>query len=559
MKTDNGVTLVEPGDSLPQLQGAKELYCDFETRSNSYFEPGFYPYHGSSIAGIAITADDIDESWYVPIRHRYKEGTRNPNLDVESTIQWLKNVIESCESWVNHNIKFDAHFALVEGIEPKCRLVDTLTLAKIIESDRLGYDLSVLSFEWLDENIEKYEFRIKNYLANLNLGQGNRKVKDYSLIPVDYMAPYAGQDVLTNRRLWKYIQSKCPEQCERVLETEIKLTSALLDIERIGLNVNLQQLELTKLKLLNSLIKKEDKLAELTGVEFSPHTNGGCFKVLCSKYGLPILGWTDNENPSPSFDKHTLLQYSKHPKVSADPKLSKIVSLILKYRKQHTLLTLFVEKYIELQTDGVLRPSYNQCVRTGRMSCKNPNGQQLNKEAKSLILPGKGRAFLSIDYNQVEFRLIAHYIQDSAVIEAYKQNPYQDFHTWVAEMCDTTRGPAKNINFAIAFGGGKKRVVEMLSNNAELMAGFGEKIERIKREKNLTEDQVVSLYEGEVLRFMRLIIKLCRALNTTLKKPRLKLRRWVMYETDLGAEDIYLKKLRFVLLMQSFKALRRTY
>ena len=75
-----------------------------------------------------------------------------------------------------------------------------------------------------------------------------------------------------------------------------------------------------------------------------------------------------------------------------------------------------------------MHPDYNQTVRTGRMSCRRPNAQQLSKEAKELILPFDNQHFVSFDESQVEFRLIVHYIQDSKAIEAFNENPDTDFH-----------------------------------------------------------------------------------------------------------------------------------
>ena len=102
-----------------------------------------------------------------------------------------------------------------------------------------------------------------------------------------------------------------------------------------------------------------------------------------------------------------------------DPGRTALIKVMQYYRKRNTLLTFFVRPYQEHQVNGLMHPDYNQAVRSGRMSCKRPNAQQLNKEAKEFVLPGEGRAFLSCDYSQVEFRLIVHYTRTIDAINAY--------------------------------------------------------------------------------------------------------------------------------------------
>jgi DNA polymerase-1 len=103
------------------------------------------------------------------------------------------------------------------------------------------------------------------------------------------------------------------------------------------------------------------------------------------------------------------------------------------------------------------------------MSCREPNNQQWNEWIKRHIIPESGRVFLSSDFSSIEFRLIAHYLHQPEILDAYMHDPDTDFHQWVADMCQVTRSAAKNINFAIAFGGGKARILKMLSADADII------------------------------------------------------------------------------------------
>jgi len=478
----NGGRLIQNLSELPNLKNAKALYLDTETTSFDSNEPAFKPYHGHRICGIAATADDVPGAWYVPIRCTHEKW----NLPLDPVLDWAEEQINSCYEWVNHNVKFDAHFAKQDGIIFNCRLVDTNTLSKIINSDRFGYELNTLSREWLEEDTSKSEDRLKAYLAGC-------KSKNYGDVPGDIIGEYACQDVLTNRKLHRYILRRRHEQTETVWETEILLTPVLFDMEVIGLHVDRLELQQKQLVTLYRLSQLEEELHKLTGYAIRPHTNADCYEVLCNKYGLPILGRT--EKLEPSFDKAALISYLAHPLVQESELLTTIVNKVQAYRKLHTLNSLFLTTYLEHEVNGVMHPDYNQIVRTGRMSCRRPNSQQLSEEAKELVHPPEGQEIISWDFSQIEFRIIVHYIKDKNAIVAYNENPDTDFHNWVAEMCGIPRDPAKNVNFAIAFGGGKKKVVSMLALNMELVGGLLNKVEELVAAGKVREDQRLKVFE----------------------------------------------------------------
>lgn len=477
----NGGRLVQTLDELPRLQNAEELYLDFETRSGDPKEKALKPYHGHRIAGICVTADEHTGAWYVPIRCAYSRW----NLPLEPTLVWLRGIVGTCKAWVNHNVKFDAHFALQDGVTFNGKLVDTLTLSKIVESDRFSYSLDELSEKWLEEDIASYDKRLQAFLKGC-------KSKDYGDVPGDVIGEYGCQDVLTTRKLYKYLLRRRHEQTEKVWNTEVLLTPVLFDMEVTGMRVDKTELMVKQYETLNAMLQLEEQLHAATGFAVRPHTNEDCYEVLCNKYGLPVLGYT--EKGDPSFDKDALTSYLAHPVVRSSPELTDTVTKIRKYRKLHTLNGLFLETFLREQVDGVMHPDYNQAVRTGRMSCRTPNAQQNSKEAKALVHPAPGCDFGSFDLSQIEFRLIVHYIRDEKAIAAYAENPDTDFHQWVAEMCGIPRRPAKNVNFAMGFGGGKKRIVSMLAGNMELVGNLSTRVDELVAEGKIDESQRQTMF-----------------------------------------------------------------
>ena len=468
------INVLENESELPDLIG-KELFLDVETNAvDSDGLPvryGNQPYVGDRIAGIAITLDNDPNAYYIPMRHSYKG-----NLQIDVVQKWLLQGINKLPDWVNHNIKFDAHFLVVEGVLYDGRMIDTLTMAKMFDSDRMSHGLKPLSRDWLKLDMSE-EDEIKSFLKGA-------KTKNYGDVPADIMGRYACMDVLANRQLYRFLQNKLPvgenghgDVKSLFYNTEVPLTSVLYDIERLGLKVDPAQLIEEKKKCLHKMIKCATSLGEMTGMEFVD-SNKHLSQVLLGQLELPTLGYTDTGNPS--FGKDELKLYKIHPKVKGNPKAEKIVSMIAEYRSEGHFKGLFLDAYLILADENnLLHSFYNQVVRTGRMSGKNPNPQQLNKRAKELIHPFEGMIFLSFDASQIEFRLIVHFIRDPEAIEAYKNNPKTDFHQWVADLCRIKRSPAKNVNFAMGYGAGKAKVISMLVSNPDVMREVNEELERL--------------------------------------------------------------------------------
>ena len=135
MTFTNGGVLVTNNSQLPNLAGSKEVFIDFETSSNNPKLTSTNPWHHCEPIGTCITVDDCETAWYIPWEVEHKA--------------WLQKIFNTCEQWINHGIKYDAHVITLAGLKIPDVLVDTLTLAKLIESDRFTYGLKVLNQDWL--------------------------------------------------------------------------------------------------------------------------------------------------------------------------------------------------------------------------------------------------------------------------------------------------------------------------------------------------------------------------------------------------------------------------
>ena len=467
--------IVEDISELPDFAGAVDIYADAETTSFDDTTPAFHPHLGHRVCGWAITVDNAPGAWYIPIRHRSPGAN---NLDPVVVSLWFQEILDRGVRWINHNVKFDAHFAAADNIAfGDTELWCTVVLAKTIDSDRYSHALKPLLREWLELDTPE-ETEVKSYLDSIQVGKSKAtKCKDYGRVPIDTLGRYACMDVIGNRKLMRYLEANRPEGMEGLWRTETLLTPVLFDMEAAGLFVDEQSTMHERLKAMSALVTLGEAFETITGRELVD-SNKLYHEILVGQLGLPVLSWgkpTKTRGRSPSFDKAALELYAGHPRVLSDPEgAGKLVKIIRTFRSWQTYNGLFLEPFLERRdAKGLLHSNYNQVVRTGRMSCSDPNAQQFDARAGRLIIPEEGRTFLCGDASQMEFRLIVHYTKDEDAIIAYANDPNTDYHQWVADLCEVARKPAKNLNFAMAYGAGKGKVTHMLQHNKSIMEEVG--------------------------------------------------------------------------------------
>ena len=145
-----------------------------------------------------------------------------------------------------------------------------------------------------------------------------------------------------------------------------------------------------------------------------------------------------------------------------------VVELLLRYRELFKLKSTYIDALPSLISayDGRLHTSYNQAVAaTGRLSSNNPNLQNIpirteqGRRIRQAFLANEGHQLVSIDYSQIELRILAHVSNDQVLLNAFAQG--QDIHTATAakvfncsidQVTSDQRRAAKTINFGIMYG-----------------------------------------------------------------------------------------------------------
>lgn len=142
-----------------------------------------------------------------------------------------------------------------------------------------------------------------------------------------------------------------------------------------------------------------------------------------------------------------------------------IIEPILSYRKYQKLYSTYAVGLTKhIQNDGKIHTTFNQhATQTGRLSSSDPNMQNISvrdeetREVRAAFVASEGRKLVSIDYSQIELRVLSFLAQEDKMIDAFKHN--EDIHTSTAkqifgveEINSNMRRQAKSVNFGIVYG-----------------------------------------------------------------------------------------------------------
>jgi len=238
-------------------------------------------------------------------------------------------------------------------------------------------------------------------------------------------------------------------------DVEMPLERILFDMERCGVVIDRKALGALAREIDKKLEDLIEGIYEAAGAAFNINSPKQLGEVLFGKLKLPVVkktktGFsTDEEVLTRLSRKHTL------------PKA------LLEYRQLTKLKTTYVDVLPRLVDEaGRIHGSFNQAgTQTGRLSSSNPNLQnipvktQMGRRIRQAIVASKEHALLSVDYSQIELRVLAHLSGDEVLGEAFRQEA--DIHRYTAslifnmeeaDVTDAMRENAKRVNFGIIYG-----------------------------------------------------------------------------------------------------------
>lgn len=402
----------------------------------------------AELVGIAISTQS-GSGFYIPIGHNYEGAPQQ--LSKASIMELLAPCLEmNQDKIVGQNLKYDLPILNSFGIKISNFKADTMLMSYVLNSTASRHNLDALAKLYLNRETITYETVV---------GSASRQIP-FSKVFLEQATAYAAEDADITISLYETLLDKLttqPELLKLLDNLEYPLLKVLSIIERNGAKIDVEMLEEYSAELskkINSLSKEAYALA---GQEFNLDSPKQLVEILFNKQKLPVLQKTPKGQPSTN---EAILQ-----RLAEEYPLPKI---IIQYRTLAKLKSTYTDSLTKLENEATKRihTSYHQAVTsTGRLSSANPNLQNIpiktpeGRKIREAFIPEEGNSILSVDYSQIELRIMAHLSKDSSLCDAFLAN--LDVHSATAadvfdvDLKDVTndqRRAAKAINFGLMYG-----------------------------------------------------------------------------------------------------------
>lgn len=426
---------------------------------------------------IGYSVSDGNERIYIPVRH-------TPGGNIEHVDAFEKHLARKIDEHpppkkiIMHHGKFDMHFSENHGVKIGNRAKDTMTRAAIINENRRGYSLEACCKDYPDIPQKKGQ-ELYEHIAQITGCKPNRSaMANYHLLSGDDVlaVDYAETDTLSTYCLCEKQEIEIYGQNLDIVEgMENELTYVLQKMERRGVKVDLEQYKIVKDKVqdlqtaaYSQLPMKED----FTPINVRSKNDLLEYFQMCDIDDWPMTLPTDRfPDGQPSFNKDYLATFDEG-------------MLIVEARKYDHLMDGFIIPFERYVHNGRIHTNFNQ-TRTefdkgaapGRLSCNDPNLQQVPKRDKalgkiyrSIFVADPNYVLVEFDHSQAEPRLYAHYSGEQILLEGYNKKPFVDMHSIAAELMSIDRGTAKNLNLGILYtmGAAKLAIKLKISHNEAL-------------------------------------------------------------------------------------------
>jgi DNA polymerase-1 len=407
--------------------------------------------------------------FYIPLAHKgaggqvtldLGDGTNGENgsangllpdqVDRERAIEILKPMLEDpAVLKIGHNIKYDALLLSRYGIMIG-PIDDTILMSFVLDGGRNGHGMDELAELHLDHNCISFKDVA---------GTGKNQVT-FDYVPLQTAGDYAAEDADITLRLHRLLKPRLVEDRMTTLYETVErpLIPIVAAMEREGVRVDPEAL----LNLSEDFGKRmgnlETEIHELAGEAFNIGSPKQLGEILFGKMSLP--GGKKTKTGAFSTDARVLEDLAA---AGHDLPLR-----VVNWRQLSKLKSTYADalvKDINPKT-GRIHTSYTMTgAQTGRMASTDPNLQNIpirteeGRRIRQAFIAAPGRKLVSLDYSQIELRVLAHIAGIDNLVEAFRNG--LDIHAMTASemfnvpiegMDPIVRRNAKAINFGIIYG-----------------------------------------------------------------------------------------------------------
>jgi DNA polymerase-1 len=421
------------------------LSVDVETNSLNVME--------AKIVGVCL-AYEVRKAYYVPIAHKigndlFEKPILN-QLNIDEVMMLLKPVL--CDKSllkVGHNIKYDMHVlqnygALIKNFD------DTMLMSYVLFGASHGHSMDELAKRYLLYDTIKYE----------DVAGKGKSEKTFDFVDIDTACQYGAEDADITLQLWlKFTTMLKDSELEGVYRLiDLPMIAVLQKMERDGVYVDPIELRDLSVYLDSKISVLESTIHDLAGIEFNVASSKQVSEILFDRMGLAPSKKGKSGQRSTSIDVLEDLASQGH----------QIAHALIEWRQMSKLKSTYTDSLLKeiSQKTGRVHTSFAMTItNTGRLSSNSPNLQNIpvrtseGMKIRHAFKGQGGRILLSMDYSQIELRLLAHMASIASLQAAFAKD--QDIHALTAsEIFDISieqvssehRRKAKAINFGIIYG-----------------------------------------------------------------------------------------------------------
>lgn len=444
----------------------------------------------AKMVGFSFCFDGIN-GYYVPVNHGYLSvGEQISNEDAKRAIEQIFT-----HPIIGHNLKYDLIIANQNyHITPPKTILDTMLLAWLLDSAALvGLDI-------LMERLFMHKMITFDAVVEKDSNFGDVDLKRAS--------EYASEDAVATHALYHKLceiyEEKGLESVQRLgKELEYPLIKVLMNMECEGIKIDVNWFEALNLELKTKISEKEKEIFAAANQSFNINSPKQLSEVLFGSLGLRGVRQIKGGY---STDEQTLEEiYNDHP----------IIPLILEYREYSKLKNTYVEPMLKLRSnEDRIHTSFLQTgTTTGRLSSRMPNLQNIpvrtesGRQIRRGFISSPGKKLLSIDYSQIELRLLAHFSEDPELLSAFREDV--DIHLRTAQMlfdkedAPNKRHIAKTINFGLIYGMGSRKLAKTLkiktTEAKEYIDRYFDSFPTVKNFLSIKENEIIERGYAETL------------------------------------------------------------
>ncbi len=397
------------------------------------------------------------EAAYVPLAHLTGDGDlfgaaerAEGQIDVEEALAILKPALEDpAVLKIGQNMKFDAKVLARRGIKV-APIDDTMLISYALHAGLHGHGMDYLSETYLGH---------KPIAIKTLLGTG-KVARTFDKAPIEEAAVYAAEDADVTWRLWAVLKPRLPfARVTRVYETlERPLVPVLAEMEMAGVRVDRDTLSRMSGAFAQKMAALEEEIQKLAGGPFNIGSPKQLGEVLFDNMGLP--GGKKGKTGAYATGADVLEELAAQG--------HDLPARVLDWRQLSKLKSTYTDSlqdHINAETGRVHTSYVISGAATGRLASTDPNLQNIpirteeGRRIREAFVAEPGNVLLSLDYSQIELRILAHIADIPELKQAFLDG--LDIHAMTASemfgvpiegMDPMVRRQAKAINFGVIYG-----------------------------------------------------------------------------------------------------------